>query len=210
MMAAVSSRARGTHDKLDRLLLKFGREVDVFRRQPNARLRNADDPQAQSGRQLLSDVLMRHQNLCLAMIEPEADRVGTEAGEYRHIDRAELQRPDDGDDHFGPSRHQARDAIARFDPQALQKICKPIARFRQFPVSQAAFTAVRPDTDQRDTPAPRMAIDDGGPERHLFVRSPPQRLMHRRPIECLNRVRVAFRRHPVASKPWAEDLRSSK
>ena len=141
---------------------------------------------------------MRHQNLCLAMIEPKSDRVGSKTGEYWHIDRPELHCPDDGDDHLGSSRHQACDAVARFYPEALQKICKAIARFRQFPVSQTTFTAVRPDTDQRNTLAPRMAIDDGSPERHLFTRLPPQRLVHRRPIERSNDVRVAFRRHPVA------------
>ena len=152
---------------------------------------------------------MRHQNLCLAMIEPEADRVGSKAGEYRHIDRPELQRPDDGDDHLGPSRHQACDAVARFDPQASQHICKAIARFRQFPVSQATFSAVRPDTDQRDALAGRMAIDDGGPKRHLFARLPPQRLVHSRPIEGPNDVRVAFRRHPAAPGPWRRISRAA-
>src|SRR6202035_3829633 len=106
----------------------------------------------------------------------EADRVGSKTGKYRHINRAELQRSDDGNYHLGPARHQACDAVPRLRPQTSKQICKAIARFRQLPVSQTTFTAIWSDTNQCSALAFGMVINYGSPQRHLFAGLPTQRL----------------------------------
>ncbi len=86
------------------------------------------------------------------------DRLGTEGGKQRLIDRANAPGAQNGNQQFDRARHQARDAIARLNPLFAQKVAEARGVGLQFAEGMVRGAAIAGFAIQRHGIAVGVAV----------------------------------------------------
>ena len=133
---------------------------------------------------------VRAQDPGAAMRHAVRDRVGAEAGEDRHVDRARLPHAEHDDEGLGHARQIARDAVSAVDSEGLQEICEPIAEPAELAKGVRAMGSVHAEPGKRRSVARRVAIDQGLAEAHVAARRPSEGAHAVRPAEVADRLVV--------------------
>ena len=104
---------------------------------------------------------LRDHDLRLARLEPLRDGGRGEAGEDRHLDRADVRDRVRGDRDLGRHRQEDRDAVARLDAERDELLGEPRHVARELGERQLAARAVlaEPDRGDRVRPALGPAVD---------------------------------------------------
>ena len=162
------------------------REHDLCRRARRAD-RLLEDREHRHAAAAARRLALRDHDLRLARLEPLGDGRRGEAGEDRHLDRADVRARVRGDGDLGRHRQEDRDAVARADAERDERLGEPRHVARELGERERAARAVlaEPDGGERVRAALGPAVHAVARDRDFAADEPRRPLRPARVVEHL-------------------------
>jgi hypothetical protein len=141
-------------------------------------------------RHAIAILVVRAEHAGAARLHPERDRIGAEAGEDRHVHRADLPRPEHDRDGLRYPRQEAGDPIASGHAERDERAGEPVREAGQLVEAEGTLGAALAEPSERAAIGAGVTLDQRLREIDGPVRRPAERLEARVPREAGARLEV--------------------